>query len=55
MLKLVKVDQPLMLRHLRGAREELYGSDVNARCQVLLEEHCDPHQKIHVSWVKLMW
>ena len=47
MLRLVKVGQPLIL-HLRGAREDLYGSDVNARCQVLLEEHCDPQQNIHV-------
>ena len=46
-LKLVKANQPLVI-HLRGTREDAHGSDVNARCQILMEEHCHPQQRIHV-------
>ncbi|XP_062566611.1 uncharacterized metal-dependent hydrolase YabD-like [Saccostrea cucullata] len=47
LLKLTKVEQPLVL-HLRGPRGDTYSSDVHGRCLMLMEDICDPEQKIHV-------
>ena len=47
LLKLCRIEQPLVL-HLRGTKGDLYSSDVHGRCLMLMEDVCDPLQKIHV-------
>ena len=51
MLRLARVHQPLIL-HLRGPPEDVYGSDVNALCMMLMEEICKRDQKIHLHCFK---
>ena len=47
LLKLCRIEQPLVL-HLRCTKGDLYSSDVHGRCLLLMEDVCDPLQKIHV-------
>ena len=47
LLKLCRIEQPLVL-HLSGTKGDLYSSDVHGRCLLLMEDVCDPLQKIHV-------
>ena len=47
MLRLARVDQPIVL-HLRGVKGDRYGLDVTGACLLLMEEYCQPQQKVHV-------
>ncbi|XP_062612696.1 uncharacterized protein LOC134274418 [Saccostrea cucullata] len=50
-LSLAKPCKPLVL-HLRGPVGDEYGSDVNARCIMLMERYCSRAQWIHVHCFK---
>ncbi|XP_078320250.1 LOW QUALITY PROTEIN: 3'-5' RNA nuclease TATDN2-like [Crassostrea virginica] len=47
LLKLLRIEQPPVL-HFRGTKGDLYSSDVHGRYLMLMEDVCDPLQKIHV-------
>ena len=47
LLKLSRNEQ-LPVLHLRGTKRDLYSSDVHGRYFMLMEDACDPLQKIHV-------
>uniref|UniRef100_K1Q6T5 Putative deoxyribonuclease TATDN2 n=2 Tax=Magallana TaxID=2171616 RepID=K1Q6T5_MAGGI len=47
LLKLAKPCIPIVL-HLRGPAGDKYGSDVIARCMMLMEVHCRNAQRIHL-------
>ena len=47
MLRIARVDQPIVI-HLREVAGDRYGLDVTGACLLLMEEICQPQQKVHV-------